>query len=82
MTLQDLMDETELRKALRLEGPGKRSTWFRVRPFFAPAVVSVPTGSGRRGHRLYDGAKVRELLESRKEVKSGLSRARSLRKVG
>lgn len=80
MTTETYLDEQELRRILKLDSPRKRSTWFRLRPLFAPALLRLPTGSAR-GHRLYDAAKVRELIEARREVPSGLSRSRTLRAV-
>jgi hypothetical protein len=77
----DFLSESELRAYLKLESARKRSTWFRVRPFFAPALVTLPTGSSR-GHRLYETAKVRALLAGRLEARTPLARVKSLRKVG
>lgn len=76
--MTDFLDESELRVLLKLDGPSKLRTWTRVKPYFAPALLTLPTGS-TRGHRLYITAKVRELLVARQSSQSPLSRVRSLR---
>lgn len=81
--LQPLMSEQELREHLRLHGKSKTRTWHRLRPYFAPAIVALPlTSNTASGYRLYDAAKVRELLDARRHASTGLARARSLRRVG
>ncbi|MBX3173240.1 MAG: hypothetical protein KF709_02455 [Gemmatimonadaceae bacterium] len=81
MSLDSLLSEQELREKLKLAGASKRAAWYRVRPFFASAVVTVPNGTVR-GHRLYDATRVEELLEARSNRNSPLSRVRALKKVG
>ena len=81
--LQALLSEQELREHLRLGDRRKTRTWHRLRPYFAPALVALPlTSNTTTGYRLYDAAKVRELLDARRHANTGLSRSRALRKVG
>lgn len=81
--LQPLMSEQELRVHLRVDSKRQTRTWHRLRPYFAPAIVALPlTSNTQSGYRLYDTAKVRELLEARRHSHTGLARSRVLRKVG
>lgn len=82
MSTEDFLDESQLRAVLKLDAAAKQRTWRRIRPYFAPALLTLPTGFGAKGHRLYDVAKVRELLAARRETNTPLSRARSLRRIG
>lgn len=76
--MNEFLDEAELRALLKLDGASKLRTWSRVRPYFAPALLTLPTGS-TRGHRLYVAVKVRELLAARQASLSPLARTRALR---
>ncbi len=83
-TLAKLMSDAELREHLRLGAKEKTRTWQRLRPFFAPAMIAIPlvNGGSQRGLRLYDAAKVQELLDARRHTNTGLSKSRALKRVG
>lgn len=64
----------QLREVLGLEAPGKRTSWYRVKKYFAPALRSLPTGAGTRGHHLYDIAHCRRLIDARSIVRPPTAR--------
>lgn len=65
----------QLREFLQLARPGQYKTWSRVKVFFAPALVVLPS------LKRYHVAKVRALLAGKSSRQSPLHRHTSLRKL-
>jgi hypothetical protein len=66
----------ELRAFLKVEGPRKYKTWWRLKPFFAPAMVVLPPN-----YRLYKVSKVHALLDGRFSRHSPLAKKRTLMQI-
>lgn len=75
MTNEEYWTTAELREFLRLGSHTKDRTWYRLKPFFAPALVTLPH------HKLYAAAKVRALLEGARSRTSPLRRSRVVQAV-
>jgi hypothetical protein len=69
VTNDEYWDRAELRRFLKCEGKSRNKRWYRIRPHLAPAVRELG------GVKLWNAAKVRELLEGRKDVRSPLHRS-------
>lgn len=81
MTADEFLSVEQLRVVIKLDGPKKYKSWYRVRPLFKPALVVIPNGSAG-GHQLYDARRVRELLEAWKQGGGAGGRSRILRRAG
>lgn len=76
MTNDEYWTPAELRTFLKLGAESQRRTWYRVRPFFAPALRQMG-----KHHTLYAAAKVRQLLEGKDDARSPLHKSRHLARV-
>lgn len=73
----EVLTPEQLRAYLKLGSASQERTWYRVKPFFAPALHDF---DGH--HPVYVLEKVRAILAGKSDARSPLSRSRHLRKVG